>query len=94
MVTSRKMKLRKGDADDTDLKQIDPSAFTYVLINSVQEQQRTIEQLEARLARMERGFRPAVSEGLPGGLGTGVALGLLPLGLVIATRKRKSGGQG
>jgi len=37
MVTSEKEKLRPEDAQLTDIKHVDPSAFTYVLINAVQE---------------------------------------------------------
>jgi hypothetical protein len=37
MVTSQKKKLRDSDAKVTDIKQVDPSAFTYLLINAVKE---------------------------------------------------------
>jgi hypothetical protein len=37
MVTSRGQKLHPGDKAPTDLKEVDPSAFTYVLINAVKE---------------------------------------------------------
>lgn len=37
MVTSHKERLRKNDKDLTDIKQVDPSAFTYMLINSVKQ---------------------------------------------------------
>jgi len=37
MVTSKKAKLRADDVTPTDIKQVDPSAFTYVLINAVKE---------------------------------------------------------
>jgi hypothetical protein len=37
MVTSAPKKLHAEDATPTDLKEVDPSAFTYVLINAVKE---------------------------------------------------------
>jgi hypothetical protein len=37
MVTSHPKKLHPEDAAPTDLKEVDPSAFTYVLINAVKE---------------------------------------------------------
>jgi hypothetical protein len=91
MVRSSKGKLRSGDSQETDIKHVDPSAFTYVLINAVQEQQRIIERQEARIAKLERADAPS---GLVSSLG-GLALGLVPLGLIAVHRRRKewSGGQ-
>ena len=37
MVSSKPKKLRESDGETTDIKQVDPSAFTYVLINAVHE---------------------------------------------------------
>lgn len=37
MVSAERKKLRESDRDTTDIKQVDPSAFTYVLINAVHE---------------------------------------------------------
>jgi hypothetical protein len=37
MVSSRNRKLRETDAEPTAVKEVDPSAFTYLLINAVQE---------------------------------------------------------
>jgi endosialidase-like protein len=87
MVSSRKAKLHPGDAQEIELKRVDPSDFTYVLINAVKEQEKVIEQQEARLARLERGRAPIVSSLVSGGLG-GVALCLVPLGLIAAHRRR------
>jgi hypothetical protein len=87
MVDAKKRKLHKDDAEDTDIKYVDPNEFTYLLINSVQEQQKLIEQQDARIAKLERG-RSLVSSILPTGLG-GMALGLVSLGLVVVNRKRK-----
>lgn len=89
MVTTRKGKLHESDAAQTDLKVVDPSALTYVLINAVKEQQQIIDRQERRLASLERGRSASLSAlGLGGGVETGLALGLLPLGLVLL-RKRK-----
>jgi hypothetical protein len=93
MVASSKVKLRPGDREATDLKRVDSSAFTYVLINAVQEQQKIIERQQARIegqdariAKLEQGDAPSlVSFGSLGGL----ALGLVPLGLIAMQRRRK-----
>ena len=37
MVSSQKRKLHPNDKETTDIKQVDPSAFTYVLINAVKQ---------------------------------------------------------
>jgi len=89
MVESSKVRLRPGDREATDLKRVDPSAFTYVLINAVQEQQKIIERQEARIAKLERSDAPS---GMPTSL-AGLALGLMPLGLIAVWRRRKEGGQ-
>jgi hypothetical protein len=91
MVTSHKGKLRPGDSKETDIKHVDPSAFTYVLINAVQEQQKIIERQEARIAKLERGDAPLVAFG---NLGGGLALGLIPLGLIAVHRRRKESSGG
>jgi hypothetical protein len=89
MVTSRRGRLHKGDAEETDIKVVDPSAFTYVLVNAVKEQQEIIEQQGARLAALERARGPLSASFLNGGVGAGLAIGLLPLAFV-AIRRRKS----
>jgi hypothetical protein len=88
MVTSRKGKLRK-DAQETVIKGVDPSAFTYALINAVKEQHELIKQQEARIAALERGRAPLMSSVLSGGgITAGIALGLFPMGLLVAVRRR------
>lgn len=47
MVSSRKGKLHPDDAQTTDIKQVDPSAFTFMLINAVQELDAKVKRLEA-----------------------------------------------
>jgi hypothetical protein len=89
MVKSRKAKLHPGDAEETDIKRVDPNAFLYILINAVQEQQRIIGEQDARIARLERGRPSLVSSLIPGGFGI-AALGLVPLGLVVGRNRRKS----
>ena len=88
MVSSRMRKLRKGDTQDTKIEAVDPSAFTYLLINAVKQQQRTIEKQEARIADLERRTSPVAASTVPGGLGAWAALALLPIGLLIR-RKRQ-----
>ena len=88
MVRSSRAKLHPGDSEETDIKRVDPSAFTYVLINAVQEQQKIIERQDARIARLESGRASLISSIVPGGFGL-AALGLVPLGLVASRRRRK-----
>jgi hypothetical protein len=92
MVRSDKGKLRPSDSKETDIKYVDPSAFTYVLINAVQEQQKIIERQEARSAKLERGDAPLAAYGSLGGV---LALGLVPLGFIAVQRRRQesSGGR-
>jgi trimeric autotransporter adhesin len=87
MVHTRKAKLHKDDVDDTDIKLVDPSDFTYVLINAVKQQQRTIEKQDARIAALERRSPPVVAS-LAGGLGGWAALALLPIGVLIGRKRR------
>jgi hypothetical protein len=96
MVTSRRGRLHKGDAEETDIKVVDPSAFTYVLVNAVKEQQEIIEQqgarLErqgARLAALERARGPLSASFLSGGVGA-LAIGLLPFAFVAIRRRKRS----
>jgi hypothetical protein len=89
MVKSRPAKLRQGDAESTELKTVDPSEFTYVLIAAVKQQQRTIETQEARIAALERRGAPMASSITSGGLAGWATLALLPIGLLIARGKRR-----
>lgn len=61
-----------------------------VVIKAVQEQQKVIDLQEARISKLERERAPITSSLLPVGLGGGVALALLPLGLIVGTRRRKN----
>jgi Chaperone of endosialidase len=90
MVSSRKAKLHPTDSQDTVIEQVDPSNFAYLLINAVQEQQKIIEHQEARLAALEQGKAPLASSiWSASGLSTAAGFGLLPVGLVLAVRKRR-----
>ncbi len=89
MVVPTRAKLHAGDAQETEIKGVDPSDFIYVLINSVQEQQKIIERQDARIANLEREHAPVLSSLVSGSLG-GLALGLVPLGLVATHRRRKA----
>lgn len=89
MVTSRKGKLLPNDDKETDIKIVDPNAFTYVLINAVKEQQQLIERQEHRIASLEHGRGGSLSASmLGGGIGLGLAIGLLPLGFVAVRRRQ------
>lgn len=90
MVSSKKQKLRPTDAAETDIKVVDPNAFTYVLINAVKEQQNIIEQQERRIASLERDRRSALSASAVGsGFGL-LAIGLAPLAWIALRRKAGS----
>jgi len=97
MVSSRSAKLHQTDAQETDIKVVDPSAFTYLLINSVQEQQKVIQEQqksiqrqEERIAKLERSASPIASSVLSRGVPvTAATLGLLPVGLIVAIRRRR-----
>jgi hypothetical protein len=88
MVSFHKVKLNKDDAKDTDIRIVDPSAFTYVLISAVKEQQELIERQGARIAALERGRAPIAASLLNGGVGAALAMGLLPLAFVALRRRR------
>jgi len=68
---------------------INYTALIPVVIKAIQEQQAVVERQAARIAALEQA-RPSTASSLPtGGVGTGLALGLLPLGLVAGLRNRK-----
>ena len=91
MVTSHMAKLHPSDARETAVEEVDPSDFTYLLINAVQEQQRVIERQEARLSALEKGRGPVSSStgSTIGRLETGAAIGCLPVGLLVAVGRRR-----
>jgi trimeric autotransporter adhesin len=98
MVSTRSGKLHKDDAQATQIEIVDPSAFTFLLINAVKQQQRTIEQQqrtaekqETRIADLERRNGPIAAAGFAGGPGGWAALALLlPIGLVIGRRRPRA----
>jgi len=92
MVTSRMAKLHPTDAQETTIKQVDPSDFTYLLINTVQEQQRIIERQDARLTALEEGKPPMMSSMWSLGSLETAAAGLVLLGVVTVIRRRKERG--
>jgi hypothetical protein len=92
MVSSRKGRLNQTDAEETEIRLVDPSAFTYVLINAVIEQQRMIERQAARLATLERARGPLSASMTGGSAGMYFALGLVPLALIAFRRRRNSRG--
>jgi hypothetical protein len=58
-----------------------------VLVRAVQEQQQMIRRGNDRLSALERSDKPLLSS-LTGGAGGALALGLLPLGLLLAMRRK------
>lgn len=90
MVTTRKAKLHPTDATQTDIKVVDPSAFTFVLINAVKEQQALIERQERRIASIEQGGNSSLASVLGGGVETCLAFGWLPLGYMALRRRKQS----
>jgi endosialidase-like protein len=89
MVSSRMATLHEGDEHQTTIRQVDPSAFTYLLINAVKEQQKVIERQEVRIARLEGRGGATMSSFWPDNLGREVAFALMALGLVAVIRKSR-----
>jgi hypothetical protein len=90
MVNIRMQKLKPGDAEDTDVREVDPSAFTYILINAVKEQQATIDRQEARIAALEKANAHPLSFGGTGTAGAGVGIaGFALAGALLVSRKNK-----
>jgi hypothetical protein len=65
-------------------------ALLPVAIKAIQEQQQVIEKQEARIAFLERSRGPAMSSTLSGGLGIAAVLGMVPLGIIVVRRRRKT----
>ena len=87
MVGSSKGRLHPTDVEETDIKEVNPSNFTYVLINAVQQQQQIIDRQEARIAALEANRRPLIS----GVSQTGIGLGLLAVAASPASSFRRAG---
>jgi hypothetical protein len=62
MVTERKTKLHKDDAATTAIRQVDPSAFTYLLINSVKDLSSQVKELRAQERSMEEQIKVLESQ--------------------------------
>jgi hypothetical protein len=93
MVSTRDAKLHKGDAQNTKIELVDPSNFTYLLINAVKQQQKIIEKQDARIAALEqRQFPLASSLFSSGRLALAMGLMVLPVGLIVTRKRRKDGG--
>ena len=74
-----------------DIKMVDPSAFTYLLINAVKQQQQIIERQEHRIAALEHPRVASLAASvLNGGFGTGIGLSLVSLGFVVLRRRKES----
>jgi hypothetical protein len=70
------------------LLSVDYMALIPIVIKTVKDQQETIRQQERRLSALEAQRSPALSATPPGAWGVAAALGLLPVGLVVARRRR------
>jgi len=76
----------------TGMLQVNYLGLLPVAIKAIRDQQEVIRRQEARLETLEREHRPTLSSLLPGGLGGGLALGLMPVGLVVGLRRRRNRG--
>jgi hypothetical protein len=76
--------------DGTGMLAVNYVGLVPVLIKAMQEQQATIMRQEARLARLERGGGGSIQSILLGGVGTALAMCMLPLGAVAAFRRRRN----
>jgi hypothetical protein len=91
MVSSRKARFHIVDTKEVDIKRVDPSEFTYLLINAVKEQQQIIQEQDNRIAALESRTNSLASV-LPSGRSElAFMLGLVPVGLVVAIRRRRQG---
>lgn len=70
----------------TGMLSINYTELLPVAIKSIQEQQKVIQLQEARIAKLERHSPSFMSSGML----DGVAMGSLPLGLIVVYRRRKS----
>ena len=88
MVTSRKGKLRPTDDKETDIKIVDPNAFTFIMIHAMKEQQEIIDRQGRQIAALQ-GQRSSLSASLLGnGIGLVLGLSLIPFGFIALRRRR------
>lgn len=88
--------------DANPMFSVNYTSLVPVLIKGMQEQEKTIkdqqkviQRLETRMTELERARRPGLASLFSeGNLMGGIALGLLPLGLVVAGRRRREGKEG
>jgi hypothetical protein len=66
------------------------SELVPLLINAIQEQNKLIEAQDARLRKLEERRSPALLSSMVPGVGGGLAIGLIPLALVVTGRRRRS----
>jgi hypothetical protein len=87
MISPRPTKLHKEDDKDTDIKHVDPSEFTYLLINSVKELKAQNDALNDRVRLLEERHRPSVA-----GLGEGwIGFGLVAIaGAIVVSRRKRA----
>lgn len=92
MVSSERKKLTPNDTEEIDIRRVDPSEFTYMLINAVKEQQATIDSQNARIAALEAAVGisggKGASLGGPGGM-FGLAGVMLAGAFYVSTSRRR-----
>lgn len=87
MVTTKKMKLHGDDAAETDIRQVDGSAFTYMLIKAVQEQQQIIQKQDTRIQSLERSRAGTLASSFFGSWG---GMAAIPLAIFLGIRRRRA----
>jgi hypothetical protein len=90
MVTAKRARLRPGDAADTDIEQVEGTAFTYMLINAIQQQHKVIQQQDARIATLERGSRPVAATMFSPLVGAGLTFDAIVLAVFVWLRRKQA----
>jgi len=72
---------------------LDYTALVPVLLKAVQEQQHMIQKQQAQIDELRQGRRPLASSVISDGAMVAVGIGVVPLGLLVAARRRKLRGQ-
>lgn len=73
----------------TGMLSVNYVAVVPLVVGAIQEQQRVISDQEARIAALENRLRSSTVSSKSGYTGLGIAVGLLPVGLVLGLRRRR-----